>query len=1512
MTSPENTESPVLLKKSQVIHQTSQGPTVDEVAAQLLRKALKALYPNQDLEPGHVLVGTPQWQWLDGALVALPSRFESLIQILVRQFFTGARANYLEGEHFLTSNPLATPVVHLDVSIEAIAELLNDYTPLLFVGFGERQLAYWNSSAKHLPRWQELSDALRKTLDVQQVDGWDEVQCRVARAVSLHPDKSKRQAHDQALSAIRVGLIDVDTVDADGKTRHLLVGGAAVLTGRYGTRDLVMMYTVKGGYESFDTLKQLGDSLPARLGTRLAGRNMNWQLFEPEGNFFDHMAWALVASQLDAIAAITAESVAAEADDPVEAQAHTDQANAREKTSLAELDNAIPDWLFGASAVDLDDYSRSINALGKLYKQVDNDLFRIEPITTFAQQRMREAIVADQPTATALPLDKLEISITNSFESGGLTLPNPHDVHSETLGEYALQNSAPYQASIRFKPSQSVPQWLTVAYLTKMASQVDIGQHYPALIKDKLIDDTVQAGLQQRFYISQLRALLPLIALEGKIRRRGGIDERGYNYVRQWLNPTPGHPQPITIRPLTFVHNSEANGDTVDNMFIIAPRQPDGGPCLLYRPLFEQSLLQFPSGQNLLYALHQPGELRDSVLAWLPDSASSFKYAQYSFPVGLPSPWLATQLLSEPWTPVDWAGPVELSTKELTGDMFPVLFKTHAQAMAELADRQSLSNAQRRWDLLRDSGWALFNVAANFLSGPAGAAVWVWQSISEIDQALQARQHGDNVGEWSAVGDMLLNLGILLAHRAAVRRKTGTRQGARPIEPGMPGPKTPNIEPTLPTATLIPTPLTGELPSSHYSSLEANGSVPRRSVTALITYLETLTVPAPDLTSTELETLLRETAPLYRLGERTYAQVGERWFCVKENDDQQVQLVHPREPEKTGPLLVHDQQGHWFVDTRLRLRGGAGGSSLQSQLRAQRREKAQQKKTLGLAIEGFKRREAAGNATLQKAQTDMMAATGSAHELATGQYLGQVETLISDYSEALKNLHQWRLMGGSEGYLNDLLSMTTHLQKNLSLWFVLKRNAYATLTRRLAASTVIDSNVLLQTHIEGVRQALALSKDMIARLQLSATSLASLDTIGSAGMAAAQRLRQLLPSFNEWDLKSNEIGMSHELCLRDGVNVDNEAAREAVGQLIIDAATATHRHAALIRSSPGADGAIARIDALSRLIDIYADADQRLEDVPDEYPDRVEPAELERVRGVLGEFRQLAQDQLGALLPENGPSLAPALPKPVVAGPSRPPAKVTKTRPREPLPAKASSPEEASFKEILPARPKPAAPPVMDDTDVIADGLDLNENVQGFIERTRKDAAKPNRIPADMQDLFDLQALRLEQASIRVTRTMARLRATGKTTPPVGDLDAQLNSAAVRLRAAGVSTRASLLKERQPRQAYLHWLLDNQQVRIERNEQGRIKTKKRRDYFQEYRILDTANKDQPLWLAHFHYDSLEAPLEQFTAAHLKIADAHLQTFTAERRQALTALAPIDYVLRRISDATLFLKLEAQP
>ena len=223
----------------------------------------------------------------------------------------------------------------------------------------------------------------------------------------------------------------------------------------------------------------------------------------------------------------------------------------------------------------------------------------------------------------------------------------------------------------------------------------------------------------------------------------------------------------------------------------------------------------------------------------------------------------------------------------------------------------------------------------------------------------------------------------------------------------------------------------------------------------------------------------------------------------------------------------------------------------------------------------------------------------------------------------------------------------------------------------------------------------------------------------------------------------------------------------------------------------------------------------------------------------------------------------------------------------------------------MPLKARPTALSERDDRDIVSEALGLDADAGDFIKKTHKDAQKPHRIPADMQDLFDIQAKRMEQMAREVEQILAK----PSNKLGVATLPAMLRGNANRLRKEGIKTRAMMLKARKPRQAYLQWMLSNEQVRIVKNEQGRIRTKQRKDYFQEYRILDLTNKDQPLWLAHFHYDTLEAGQERYTAAHLKIADQHLATLSAERQKELSDLAPIDYVLRAISDPAMFFNLE---
>lgn len=156
-----------LLDRSNLVNQTSQGPTLDDVSSQVLREALKQLYPQLDIDPDQTLIVTPGWRMVDGTLNADSPYVETLTHALVRLSWSAGVANFIEGEHFLTRNPLTSAPVHLAVSVEDIARLLNNHVALLSVEFQQRALAFWNEEVNGQPRWHGLCETLKNTFNVQ-------------------------------------------------------------------------------------------------------------------------------------------------------------------------------------------------------------------------------------------------------------------------------------------------------------------------------------------------------------------------------------------------------------------------------------------------------------------------------------------------------------------------------------------------------------------------------------------------------------------------------------------------------------------------------------------------------------------------------------------------------------------------------------------------------------------------------------------------------------------------------------------------------------------------------------------------------------------------------------------------------------------------------------------------------------------------------------------------------------------------------------------------------------------------------------------------------------------------------------------------------------------------------------------------------------------------------------------------------------------------------------------------
>ncbi|WP_413703809.1 dermonecrotic toxin domain-containing protein [Pseudomonas sp. Pseusp16] len=1506
---PANRQPPALLNKSLLVDLTSGGPPLQEAVVQFLQKALEKRFPEQKIDPHTALLASPLWRERGDDLISVRNLFESLPHLLVRMALTATSADLIEGEHFLTQTPHASDPIHLPVSMDALTHLLNELAPSVFMAFAQSQLDYWNGSVDRIPRWQMLSDALKDALNVQSASGWDADQCTLARLVSQYPDKDSRLVDDSGLSGVRACLIDFDldfVMAESSSSRHLMLSGALVLSAKRGSRDLLLMYTISGGYEAFESMAQLGAVLPERIDLDVRGQTLRWRLYEPEGNIFDAMVWAMVGYQIDVIDALDPTSRSPLAGIPY--RQNTDAiANTGDNARIKQMVDALPEWLMTGSLNDIQAYSDYLTELGTLRDATDRDAFDakdIPPIQTYALQQMQAAIVADRMGSDThnLRLDDVRITLFPAYETNLITAPDPFHRSVETLAEFALHNAQPYLATVTYSDGTAVPDWMTDTYLTRMANKTDAGQTYPQLVKRTLIDDPEQARRHRIRYCRQLPLLLPLLALEYKLKRQGGVDEIGYRQVCQLMaaikSNSPAALWPIQIRPLAFVPHFRlgTTPDTVANMYIIGPRDRRSGPCLLYRPLLALPLLQFPSEQNMLYAFYQPGELRDSILAWLPTSDLSLEYAKYVFPSGIPSLWTLVDMATEPLAHLDLSAGVELTNTPLSGDIPATLFAHNSEAMIELADRQSTSNAERRWALLVETGWAIFSVASNFFSGPAAAAVWVWQIIDQIQKVRDAHEHGDQVDELTSAGDLLLTLGILLTHRIATRRIRPSSILDKVPEPGsqLMG-EPPLINPAAKKAVSVtqdPTPLSGQQLNTHSSALvPATATLGRLNAkAAFLKNIDSFQVPAPSLHGDAQA----NAEHLYEFSGKLYAQVGARWFQVSAETDAPIFIVDPNDPTRSGFCVQYDESaGRWHWDLKLRLRGGGPTGRIE----ALRRAKLAQKDEAWTALKSFFSREATLKASVDEALNAMESNEVSApdSEESIASYTEKTNELANVYGQALQDLEKWRIAGGNGVvYQSQLMRLTIEQHRFLNGWMRMKLLAYAKIVTPLLNQAEGSEGMPRAEQVLAAEKAIGVSNEIIDRLDRLQVSLDRLTNHSGITRKVAIDLSKLSPSLSRFDLEANEVSMSSELCLRDRAGSDISEVRRQVEDIFDNAAEAAHALAERRSATPP------NIDQLTHLVDRLADCEKRLQVLFATSSDDLESGRFIRVQQLVTQFHQTARNRLLSLLPEPDEVPVAAMAR-LETGPStsRAIGKVSKARPRVQETKKAPSTDmEASAEIPIVDRTsgRPVKPAVRDDASIVANGLSLSVDINEFIRRIRADAERPSRVPADMKDLFDQQAARLEQAANEVDNVLARKR----NEFPVANLGLELREGAAKARREGIAVYGGMLMKRKPRETYLKWLQEHELLEIIKDPRGRIRTKQRKDYFQEYKIHDRA-RNKPLWVAHFHYDRLTDPDEGFTAAHLKFADEYLRELPVTSRQELEVFDAVDNALRRIVD-----------
>ncbi len=942
-----------------VARQFADRPGLRQVLEQHLQERLLEHFPVLRLDVSTVRLATPNQRrgW----------DLKRLIDVVLDHLGKGTALNLTlvidERRCFLSQRPPSRLTYEAngprEPDMTVIERVILDLAFTLPIALQHALTSYWNLDADTgVSRWQWLGDLLCDTLKNTASLLPSGPARNMLDSVTGEPDRRERQAAPAGFVHAYCLQACVSNQDREARllsTDLLLVQGTQIL-----------LCQASGNVEPFASIEAFTHTWGQRLASRLQADTLVVKRYEPDGNLFDTQAALLLNQQLDDLQAIrlpategvrALEQQVTDASDPVPLLI---AAPAPDPTLQPVLQAALPPWLLAADAEQRFAYRQGLLDQARLQRQTGGASFLsgVENLQAFTTRTLREQMRRDHPESSVEP-DNLALTFhvpVGDLRSGYLAQ------QTMSLSELAINNlaAAPQgRLTLRDTSGADVPQWLTEDYVLGekgllhstpgLIRQVDVGRHYPQTIREQLLGDTAQARRREALFGQELAVQLPRQALELAIRGQQGFTFLGYRYVKAVLHSNLSgrvvDAQDIVIRPLAFAHKPGAVPDIVSNMFIIEPRASDAGPPILYRPLYQDALQQFSSRAALFDAIAQPGALQDSVLSWMTDKARPIyshngfhsphilRFGQGDDSVQWPAPPPAQLAQDSHGGEI----PGSLAQALATGNLTQYLYGSNARALVDLADRDSVSNAESRWKVLLEGGWLLFNaLLLPLLRGPAMAAGWMAQLAVSLRHDILALQGNDAAARELAWVDVLLNIGLILLHVAS--RPTPTlEQAAHTTEPALAltlaalrRPATTAHPPTVieqGTVGLPAEPPAGDQTLVDFIHSNARDSSRRRLLEALHELHVPWPVPPP------LPVSIGAFKGLYRIDQQWHASVAGLLFRVNVLPDLgQVFLVHPHKPQHPGFQLTRNAQGRWSLDLGLKLRGGGPKNRLKAKL----------------------------------------------------------------------------------------------------------------------------------------------------------------------------------------------------------------------------------------------------------------------------------------------------------------------------------------------------------------------------------------------------------------------------------------------------------------------------------------------------------------------------------------------------------------------------------------------------
>jgi hypothetical protein len=868
-----------------------------------------------------------------------------LFEVMIHSITAKAQLYYTR-EHFLSD----AQNKRMAVEMREVEDLLRRLPKVMVAALQQALTDYWNEPAvEGTSRWQWLSDVLRTALLVSMAPSGsgsflDQEQSDTLLQVIYCATKSQRIAQ-YGEDCAQAFLIDYHA--RSGRTSRATLSYEVLVTRKINGRDLVVSFHPDGAIEAYDSMQAFADAKADKSSRTLEFTALELQPYESIGDVFVTQAQALLNNQLESLGAIgpfAGQDLKALEDRYARLTDLTPylrklNPGSYEQRIYGEVSTHLPEWTTLANAAQTQEYSRYMFRLAVLQQATKGQAYNdgLSTAKEFARTALEEGMFA---YGEVVDPDLIEVTQYRN-EDGLLVILGPGlgrlTAEADSLTHRALSNLAglPFLASeFKHKNGLPVPAWMTLDAFRELISNADIGKNYPAHIKRLLLDDPVQRAKRENLFTHQLRIQLPMLALENMIRERSGFTDAGYRCVAAIMDREPQARrvagQDMVIRHLAFKTNVSNQVQVVSNMFVFGPVDVTVGPHILYRPLYLEQLIEFASLGALMAEIvsdnprptselppgRQPDpSLQKSVLDWLaPDDRKIYDNGGFlePHPVGV--------ILDEDLLP---STPAELDKQVLGGDPLTQLYEANARVLADLADEQTLSNAEYRWNTLKEMGLIIFNSVLNavlpFVSGPAAAVGWLFVLETAVLQALQSLADGDSEPLQDLSFNVLINLAMaLLVHRLA----PGFGAPIKPFAPHAVVSKPSAVEVT---AQLKPPIGPGAASALTDTALDFSTPISGNSRLLLERFISTRQVGVGPVI----------TAPVPKgievVDGRWYAKVpgrlsGHGWVRVSPAQGENV-VVLDLGMSVNGLELKNNGQGLWDIAPEFRVRGGGPGTS---------------------------------------------------------------------------------------------------------------------------------------------------------------------------------------------------------------------------------------------------------------------------------------------------------------------------------------------------------------------------------------------------------------------------------------------------------------------------------------------------------------------------------------------------------------------------------------------------------